>query len=55
MKIRKLIGIFIASLLLILIGTTKSDASLHLTNLDFDVQINEDGSMDVTETWDINI
>ena len=55
MKIRKLIGIFIASLLLILIGTTKSDASLNLTNLDFDVQINEDGSMDVTETWDINI
>lgn len=55
MKTRKLIGIFIVSLLLILIGTTKSDASLHLTNLDFDVQINEDGSMDVTETWDINI
>ena len=55
MKIRKLIGIFIASLLLILIGNTKSDASLNLTNLDFDVQINEDGSMDVTETWDINI
>ena len=55
MKTRKLIGIFIVSLLLILIGTTKSDASLNLTNLDFDVQINEDGSMDVTETWDINI
>ena len=29
--------------------------SLYLNKLDFDVYINEDGSMDVTETWDISI
>ena len=29
--------------------------SLYLNKLDFDVYINEDGSMDVTETWNINI
>lgn len=55
MKTRKLISIFIISLFLILIGSTKSEASLHLNNLDFNVQINEDGSMNVTETWDIDI
>lgn len=55
MKTRKLISIFIISLFLMLIGTTKSEASLHLNNLDFNVQINEDGSMNVTETWNIDI
>ena len=55
MKTRKLISIFIISLFLILIGSTKSEASLHLNNLDFNVQINEDGSMNVTETWNIDI
>ena len=36
---------------------TKSQASksLYLNELDFDAQINSDGSMDVKETWDIDI
>lgn len=36
-------------------GSTKSNASLYLKNLDIQAQINSDGSMDVVETWDINI
>lgn len=55
MKTRKLIGVLIISLLLILLGTTKSNASLYLNNLAFTAQINEDGSMDVVETWNIDI
>lgn len=44
-------------ILFILLGTNKCKASgyLHLENLNFDVQVNQDGSMDVTETWDISI
>lgn len=50
------ITIFFASLF-ILLGTFQNKALgyLYLNNLDFDVQINEDASMDVTETWDIDI
>ena len=55
-KTRKIMYIFIFTLLLLLIGTVKSNAgSQKLNNLDFDVQINDDGSMDVTETWDVYI
>ena len=38
-------------------GIIKSNASsdLHLKNLDFNAQINSDGSIDITETWDISI
>ncbi len=39
----------------ILLGETSSEASLYLDNLDFQAQINDDGSMDVVETWDISI
>ena len=53
---RKIICILILILLFLLVGTVKSNAgSIDLNKLDFNVQINEDGSMDVTETWDINI
>lgn len=57
MKIKKKILYIIAFLLFfICIGTNQSKAgSLKLNNLDFQAQINADGSMDVTETWDINI
>lgn len=43
--------------LFILIGTNKCNASgdLYLKNLDFQAQIKQDGSMDVTETWNIEI
>lgn len=41
----------------VLIGNIKSMASgdLYLNKLNFDAQINDDGSMDVVETWDIDI
>lgn len=43
-------------LMFIYFGTIKSNAGdLYLNNLEFDVEINSDGSMDVTETWDIDI
>lgn len=53
---RKIMYILIFALAFLLIGTVKSNAgSLELNNLDFNVQINSDGSMDVTETWNIDI
>ena len=58
MKIKKYI-LFIVFLSIILIFSisfhNKSYASLYLNNLNFDVQINADASMYVTETWDIDI
>lgn len=55
MKTKKIWALFIISIVLVLAGTTKSEASLYLNNLDFQAQINADGSMDVVETWDINV
>ena len=51
-----LISIFFMFLFIIL-TTIKSNASsnLHLNELAFDASINTDGSMNVTETWDIEI
>jgi len=40
---------------MLFISTGKSEAGLYLNNLDFTAQINEDGSMNVVETWDIDI
>ena len=58
MRIKKyILTIFFLSLLLILSISynNKSYASLHLNNLNFDVQINSDASMNVTEIWAIYI
>ena len=55
MKFKKAFAVLVLALALMFLGATKSEASLYLNNLDFDVQINEDGSMDVTETWDISV
>lgn len=55
MKIKHIIRILIIAIFLILINNNIANASLYLNNLSFDAQINEDGSMDVTETWDIDI
>ena len=55
MKLKHIIKILIIAIFLILINSNVSNAALHLNNLQFDAQINEDGSMDVTETWDIDI
>lgn len=55
-KIIKLFYIIFFMFFILLIGTVKSKAGdLNLNNLDFNVQINSDGSMNVTETWDIHI
>lgn len=53
---RKILYILIFALTFLAIGTVKSSASsLELNKLDFNVQINNDGSMDVTENWNIDI
>ena len=55
-KTRKILVTMVFLILFIILGNTKSNAgSLYLNNLDFDAKINEDGSMNVTETWDISI
>lgn len=43
------------TILLILLLNTKSKAGQQLNDLEFDVNINSDGSMKVTEIWDIYI
>lgn len=55
MKIKNLFFITLISLIIIILGTTNSQAYLDLNSLDFEVQLKEDGSMDVTENWNIYI
>ena len=53
---KKIILSILFLILFILLGCNKSNASdLYLNNLDFNAKINQDGSMDVTETWDISV
>ena len=56
-KIKMAILISIFMILFLLLGKNESMASgdLFLKNLDFDVQINSDGTMDVEEIWNIDI
>lgn len=55
-KTKKIITTLIFLILFIILGNTKSNAgNLYLNDLNFDAQINQDGSMNVTETWDISI
>ena len=55
-KTKKILIVLMFFGIFIILGNTKSNAgSLYLNNLDFDVQINQDGSMNVTETWDISV
>lgn len=55
--IKNLLIILIFLFAFLLIGNVKSMASgdLYLNQLNFDAKINYDGSMDVVETWDIDI
>lgn len=55
MKNKKIFFIFIFAFVLMLLCSIKIEATLELEQLDFNAQINEDGSMNVTETWDIYI
>lgn len=55
-KLRKILCVPMLLAAFLLIGTIKSNAgNLSMNNLDFEVQLNTDGSMDVTEKWDIDI
>ncbi len=47
--------IIIASMLIFAKPVQASSSDLFLEHLDFQAQINDDGSMDVTEKWDIEI
>ena len=55
MNLKKITFILVIYVLFIFLGTTNSHASLYLNNLDFNAQINSDGSMEVVETWDIDV
>ncbi len=55
MKSKKTLFVLAFVIFILFALTTKSNAGLNLNNLDFEAQINSDGSMDVTETWDIDI
>lgn len=56
MKNKKiLILIFIIMFFILLFSTNVDASSLELQQLDFDVQINVDGSINIKETWDIQI
>ena len=50
-----IISICILTLLSIISVSKAASSDLYLNNLNFGVQINDDGSMDVTETWNIDI
>lgn len=56
-KIKKILPLIICIFIFLsLFVKVKADSSeLYLNTLDFSVQVNSDGSMDVVETWDIDI
>ena len=59
-KIKKCLVMLSIIIGILVLTTIKSNASssssdLYLNNLNFDVKINTNGSMEVTETWDIDI
>ena len=55
--VKNLLIVFSCIFIFLFIGTISSMASgdLNLNELNFDAKINSDGSMDVVETWDIDI
>lgn len=56
MKLKKVLLIFIAIIIALFVFNNKCNAGYQEWNsLDYDVQLNEDGSMDITETWDIDV
>ena len=52
---RTIISIFLMLFALSIFNKAKASSNLYLNNLNFDVQINSDGSMDIVETWNIDI
>ena len=55
MKIKKILFILIFTIAIIAIFSTTSNATLELNELKFDAKVNADGSMNVTETWNIYV
>ena len=55
MKTKKFLSIFLMIIAVLFIFSIKVNASQELNELTFDIQVNKDGSMDITETWDIYI
>ena len=55
MKIKKILITIVLVLSFLLLCSIKVEATLELEQLDFEAQINEDGSMNVTETWNMYI
>lgn len=58
-KLKKIISVIFIFLFILLSFTPSARADdnsrLYLNKLKFDINVNEDGSMDVVETWDIDI
>ena len=50
-----LVVLFVFLGMLLISNTTKASSDLNLKQLNFDIQLNSDGSMDITETWKIKI
>lgn len=55
MKNKKILFILVFIILVWLALSTKSNAGLYLNNLDFYAEINENGNLNVTETWNIDV
>ncbi len=55
MKNRKILFILVFAIFMLLVLTTKSNAGLYLNNLDFYAEIDSNGNMNVTETWNIRV
>ena len=56
MRTKKFFYIFLLVLLWVLLLSNKSFAGTQKwNNLDYDVTLNSDGSMDVCETWDVYV
>lgn len=55
MKNKKILFILVFAIFMLLVLTTKSNASLYLNNLDFYAEIDKNGDMNVTETWNIRV
>ena len=57
-KVRNILTVIFITICLSILFSGKvsaSDGSLYLDKLDFQATIHSDGSMDVVETWDIDI
>ncbi len=52
---KKILAIFTFFVIILTINSSSVFASLTLNQLDYNIKVNTDGSMDVTEIWDLSI